>query len=80
MVEVTLPATPPVQSQKSIGFSTLYVATLSPTAARPTRDRAFYTRANSSDWEVFGRFARSAIRGTPSPTMHADLRCILERR
>ena len=27
----------------------------------------FYARAKSSDWEVFGRFARSAIRGTPSP-------------
>ena len=32
----------------------------------------FYARAKSSDWGVFGRFARSAIRGTPSPAQRVQ--------
>ena len=32
----------------------------------------FYACAKSSDWGVFGRFARSAIRGTPSPAQRGS--------
>ena len=32
----------------------------------------FYARAKPSDWGVFGRFARSAIRGTPSPAQRGS--------
>ena len=32
----------------------------------------FYACAKPSDWGVFGRFARSAIRGTPSPAQRGS--------
>ena len=32
----------------------------------------FYARAYPSDWRVFRRFARSAIRGTPSPAQRGS--------
>ena len=32
----------------------------------------FYARAYPSDWGVFRRFARSAIRGTPSPAQRGS--------